>query len=216
MYLAEVLTSCPACLDDPAHLRRRVAFEDRRTGHEDLGAGFDHKRRGLDRDTAVHLDGDVGHLFEAPDFLDHLWDELLASKAGVYAHYVHVADVGQRPLYRLGGGRRVQSDAGLATAGPDQIERAVQVRGHFGLDGDADDPGLDEGWDQAVRVRYLEVGVYGEVDGGGERGCDSRAYGKVRDEVVVHNVEVYELCATPPGPAHLLGQLREIGGEYRR
>src|SRR5215207_1416991 len=134
---------------------------------------------------------DVGHLLEAPDFFDHLGNEVLASKAGVYAHYVHVADVGQRPLYKLGRGRRVQSDAGLATAGPDQIERAVQVRGHFGLNGDADDPGLDEGWDQAVRVRYLEVGVNGKVYGGGKRGCDGRPYGKVRDEVVVHSVEVY-------------------------
>src|ERR671939_1932315 len=104
----------------------------------------------------------------APALLDHLGDKGLASEAGVDAHYVHVAHVRQRPLYRLGRRRRVEGDAGLTTAGSDQVKCAVQVRDHLGLDRDADDPGLDERWDQVVRVRYLEVGVYGKVHRGGE------------------------------------------------
>src|SRR5918995_4446392 len=210
-----MLTSSLAGFDYLAHPRRRVAFEDSRTGDEDLGACPDHERRGLDRDAAVHLNGDVGDLLEAPDLLDHLGDEGLASEAGVDAHYVHVAHVRQGPLYRLGRRRRVEGDAGLTTAGSDQVKRAVQVSDDLGLDGDADDPGLDEGWDQVVRVRYLEVGVYGKVDRGGERGSDGGAHGKVRDEVVVHNVEVYEPGTAPFRPPHFLGQLREIGREYR-
>src|SRR5918994_2954127 len=210
-----MLTSYLAGLDNSAHLRRRVAFEDRRTGDEDLGACSDHERRGLDRDTAVHFDGDVGHRLEAPDLLDHLGDKGLASEAGVDAHYVHVAHVRQRPLYRLWRRRRVEGDAGLTTAGSDQVECAVQVRDDLGLDRNADDPGLDESWDQVVRVRYLEVGVDGKVDRGGERGRHSGPHGKVRDEVVVHHVEVYEFGSTPFGPPHFLRQFREIGREYR-
>src|SRR5918994_766178 len=181
-----MLTSSLAGFDYLAHPRRRVAFEDSRTGDEDLGACPDHERRGLDRDAAVHLNGDVGDLLEAPDLLDHLGDEGLASEAGVDAHYVHVAHVRQGPLYRLGRRRRVEGD-----------------------------PGLDERWDQVVRVRYLEVGVYGKVDRGGERGRDGGTYGKVRDEVVVHHIEVYEFGSTPFGPPHFLRQFREIGREYR-
>src|ERR687889_1372104 len=211
-----MMTSSLAGFDYPAHPHRRVAFEDSRTGDEDLGACPYHERRGLDRDAAVHLDGDVGDLLEPPDLLDHLGNEGLASESGVDAHYVHVAHVRQRPLYRLGRRRRVEGDAGLTTAGSDQVKCAVQVRDHLGLDRDADDAGLDERWDQVVRVRYLQVGVYGKVHRGDEGGRDGGAYGKVRDEVVVHHIEVYELGSTPFGPPHFLGQFREIGREYRR
>src|SRR5919199_3703679 len=86
----------------------------------------------------------------------------------------------------------------------------------LGLDGDAGYAGLDERWDQVVRVRYLKVGVYGEVDRGGERGRDGGAHGQVGDEVVVHNVEVHELSAPSLGPPHLFSQFGEIGREYGR
>src|SRR5215204_1782481 len=195
-----MLTSSLAGFDDPAHLGCGVAFEDRRTGDEDPGARFYHEGRGLDRDTAVDLDGDAGHHLEAPDLLDHLGDEVLAPEAGVDAHDVHVVHVGQGPLDRLGRGRRIQGHAGLAASGVDQIQRPVQVGDDLGLHGDADDPGLDESWDQVVGVRHLKVGVYGEVDRGGERGRDGGSYGQVGHEMVVHDVEVYEAGAPPLGP----------------
>src|SRR5688572_27790341 len=107
------------------HLDFGLAFEDGGAGDQDLGAGLDHERSGLGRDAAVDFDGDVGHLFEVSDLLDHLWDEGLAPKAGVYAHDVYVVQVWEGPLYEFGRGRRVQGHAGLAAPGPDQLERAV-------------------------------------------------------------------------------------------
>ena len=105
-----------------------------------------------------------------------------------------------------------------ASQPPARISSSVRCRcvTTSGWTRDAHHPGIDERGDQVVWVGHLQVGVYGEVYGGRERGRDGRANGQVGDEVVVHHVEVDEFGAAPLGPPDLLGEVREIGREYRR
>ena len=104
---------------------------------------------------------------------------------------------------------------GLAAAVPDHGERAVQVGDGLWLDGDAGYAGLDERRDQGVRAVDLQVGVYRQVDRLDQRGGDAGPHGQVRDEVVVHDVEVDELRPAILRPAHLLRQVREVRRQDR-
>src|SRR3712207_815149 len=202
-------------LDDPAHLACRISLVDGRAGHEDLRPGLHHQRRGLGGDATVHLNGEIGHLLQAANLLDHLGDKGLSPKSRVHAHHEHVVEVGQRPLDELRWGGGVQGGAGLAAAVPDHLQGPVQVTYGLRLHGDADHPGLYKRFNEVVRVLHHEVGVHWDIYRFDERGGYHRADGQVRDEVVVHRVEVDQLGPAPLGPAHFLGEVREVRREYR-
>src|SRR5919199_1461975 len=86
---AAKLQYASAGLDDTPHLGRGISLVDSRSGYEDLRPRLYHERRGLGCYAAVHLYGEVDHLFQPTDLLHHLGDKRLSAETRIYAHDEH-------------------------------------------------------------------------------------------------------------------------------
>ena len=103
--------------------------------------------------------GLVDHLAHRLDLAQLAGDEALPAEARIDAHHQHQVDVVDQVVEHLGRRRRVERDAGLLAERLDRLDRAVDVRPGFGVDGDDVGPGLGERLEPQVDRRDHQVDV---------------------------------------------------------
>ncbi len=135
-------------------------------------------RRSLTRDAAVDADDDGAvpdHGAEFADLLQLAVQERLAAKAGVNRHDQDLVDVIQHRRDHDGGGARIERHAGSGAKGADKLDRAMQMRPGFGVDGNMVGTGLDEGLDVGVDRGNHQMDVEGQLRMGAKRLQDGNA-----------------------------------------
>ena len=145
-------------------------------------------------------------------------EEGLSSEARIDGHDEDEVQPAEGPVEPVEGGRGTQDEARPAAEVADEGERAIEVIGPLGVDGDPRRARVREVPDQAVHRTGHEVHVDGGLPGraGREGAAHHRPHGEVGDEVVVHHVEVDEVGAGPDDRLHLLSKAREVRGEEGR
>ena len=200
---------------------RFAAAEGRGPGDEDGGAGVDRLPRRFGIDAAVDLELDVevflgDALGDRLDLAQLAGDELLAAEARIDAHHQHQVDFLEHIIEHLGRRRRVQRDAGFLAQPLDALDRAMEVRPGFGMDGDDVRAGLGKGVEEGVDRRDHQVDVERLGRMRAKRLHHRRPDGDVGHEMAVHHVDVDPVGAGGIDRAHFLAQPGEIGGEDGR
>jgi hypothetical protein len=188
-----------------------------------LGAALDrlvrHPAVDLDPDLAALLAGGFGpqpgvpggeHGAGAADLRQHHVEELLAAEAGLHRHQQHHVDLVEQVLEGLDGGPRVEGEPGPGTRRADGTQRAHRCLGRLRVDGDAARARLGVGGGVPVRVIDHEVAVDRQRGVFEQRLDDRQAEGEVRDEVVVHHVDVKPVGGFLDG-LRLVREPREVG-----
>jgi hypothetical protein len=127
-------------------------------------------------------------------------------------HEVHVAG---HFLERRDRRRGVEHRARLDAKALDRLQRAVQVRQDFHMDGQHRGAGVGEGLEVAVRVLDHQMHVERTPRHALEGPDDRRANRDVGHEVSVHDVHVNQVGAAGFGGGDLPREVREVGGENR-
>lgn len=120
----------------------------------------------------------------------------------------HVLDGAQRR-------RRIDRHADLLAEIADGLQRPVQMRSGFGMDGDAVTAGLSEGFEIVIDRRDHQMAIEGRVRVGTQRLDDVGTEGNVRHEMPVHYIKVDPVGAGGGDVAHLLAEPGEIRREDR-
>jgi hypothetical protein len=148
----------------------------------------------------------------AADLGQHHVKELLAAEAGLHRHQQHHVDLVEQVCVGLDGGARVDAEAAARPGAPDGPQRAHRGLRGFRVDGDAARPGLRVSEGVPVGVVDHQVAVDGQRRMLEQRLDDRQADGEVRDEVVVHHVDVEPVGCFLDG-LRLIGEPGEVGGQ---
>jgi hypothetical protein len=209
--------------------RRVLGTVDGRPGDEHVRAGVSAPLDRLVRHAPVDLDPDLPAVqaaaFRCPtgapgakqgpgaaDLRQHHVEELLAAEAGLHRHQQHHVDLVKQVFVLLDGRARVDAEAGARPGGPDGPERPDRGLRGFGVDGDAPRPGFRVGGGIPVGVLDHQMAVdrqHGMLE---QRLDDRQAEGEVRDEVVVHDVDVKPVGGFLDG-LRFVGEPCEVGGQ---
>ncbi len=191
-------------------------------GNESVGAGAGDLGDVVHLDAAVDFQPDIApaavdELARLSEFAEGGFDEALAAEAGVDRHQQHHVHLVDDMAQRVQRGGRVKHQPGAAAALADQLQRAVDVRGGFRVEGDVTGAGGGEIGDDAVHRLDHEM----HIDGGGyavlAQGVAHRgAQRQVGNIVVVHHIEVHHIRAGGEHLLHFLPQPGEVGGQDRR
>ena len=92
------------------------------------------------------------------------------------------------------------------------MQDPVQVRADFRVDGDSIGSRRDDSRDQAFRLDDHQMRVQGQRDVGAKCGNHPRPECEVRDELVVHHVQVQPIGPGELAAARLRAELREVAG----
>jgi hypothetical protein len=175
----------------------------------------------LERDSAVHLEHDLGRqqLAQLGEPGGRGGDVALASPARVDAHQqAEIDDVGDR-LDRLDRSAGVDHDPCRAAELADQLEPVVDVRSRLGVDGYDVGARFRERLDLPLRAVDHQVYVENRaaaVDELAQRFDDERPDRDRGDEVTVHHVDVDHLRARVEDHRHVPAQVGEVRREDRR
>ena len=145
--------------------------------------------------------------------VEGLGDELLPAEAGVDAHQQHHVELVHDVVHPVERGGRVEHQAGLTAGVADQPERAVDVLGGLGVEGDDVGAGLGEVGHDAIDRLHHQVHVDRRRGVRADGLAHQRADGEVGDVVVVHHVEVNPVGAGGDDVANLLAEAGEVGGQ---
>src|SRR5690606_9571519 len=149
--------------------------------------------------------------------VDGAGNELLATETGVDAHEQDHVDLVHHVFQQVQRGRRVEHQARLAAAFLDQLQRTVDVLSRFRVESNVAGTGFDEVTNDAVHRANHQM----HIDRRGNAvfaQCRThhRADGQVRDVMVVHDIEVHDVCACGENRVDFLAQTGEVGGKNRR
>ena len=123
---------------------------------------------------------------------------------------------GQGVLEQRKGGRGVDCDAGLHSAGADIFQRALEMVADLDVNRDPSHRSSNEIVDEIVGIGNHQVRIEGDL----RMRCDGAhhggAKGEVGHEVPVHDVEVQQFRTSPLDLGHLVREARKIGRKKRR
>ena len=122
----------------------------------------------------------------------HEVEELLAAEARLDGHQQQHVELGQQVLVGLDRGGRLERHAGAGAVAADLAGQPDRRRGRLDVEGDRAAARLDVRHGVPVGVLDHQVRVERQVGGPGQRLDHRRAEGQVRDEVVVHHVDVHQ------------------------
>src|SRR5215212_2137923 len=170
-----------------------AATEHGRPGDQNVRSGAGQSAGVRRRHAAVNFDVDItaaDHFADLRDAAYRAGHEVLAGKAGVDAHHQHqvdeVEDLGDR-CQRCGW---VESDAGALAERAHRLQRTVDVRTGFDVDGEAVGAGFGEGGEVRVGRRDHQVDVERLLGDAADGADHHRADGEIRHEVAVHDIDV--------------------------
>ena len=100
------------------------------------------------------------------DLIDHRRDERLTAETGIDRHQEDEVEPVEHVFDGVDGRRGIERHAGLLAERPDSLQRAVEMRPGFGVDGDDVGAGFGEGGEVGVGRRDHQVAVEALLRGG--------------------------------------------------
>src|SRR5690606_9607957 len=133
-------------------------------GNEGIGTSSGNLTNIVLVDATIHFktNVEVAVVDQATHFLEFLQrrrNEFLSAKTGIHRHQQHHVELVHHVFEAVGGGRRVQYQAGLATLAANQLQGAVDMVARFRVEGDVAGAGIGKHLDQAVHRRHHQVHV---------------------------------------------------------
>ena len=126
----------------------------------------------------------------AAQLVDDPGNEGLAAEAGIDGHQQDQVDASSTCSMRAVRGAGIERRRRPSCRAPDRLQRAVQMRAGFGMNGDDVGAGLGEGLEIGIDRRDHQMHVEGLGRVRPQRLHHVRAEGDVRHEMAVHHVEV--------------------------
>ena len=111
------------------------------------------------------------------------------------------------------GVRGIERDAGLLAEPADHLQRAVEMLGGLGVDGDDIGAGLGEGFEIEIDRLDHEMHVEHLLRARPDAFDEARPEGDVRHEMAVHDIDMHPVAARFVDGADLLAEAGEIGRE---
>jgi len=144
-------------------------------------------------------------------------DEGLSSETGVDRHEKNDIKLVHDELGNIQAGSRVENKSSLASTVFDELERAVDVVGGFGVEGDVRGTGIDKVTDGGINGGNHQM----NIDGGGNsvvtKGLAHHGpNGQVGDVVVIHDVEMDNISTGFQNIVDFFAQLGEVSRKDRR
>jgi hypothetical protein len=199
---------------------RVVGAEDRRAGHEHVGAGLGALLDGLLVHAAVDLEPDRGTVLGhqgagPPQFRQHDVEEVLAAEPGLHRHQQQHVDLGQQVLVRLHCRARVEGEPGAGACGADGAQCPDRGVHRLRVDRHVARAGLGVLRCPAVRIGNHQVAVDRHRGVLEQRLDDGQAECQVRHEVVVHDIHVQPV-RDAGDRGSLIGQPGKVRGKDAR
>ncbi len=212
----------PHCLD---RLGIVAGAEYCRAGNEGICPGRGDLGDIVSLHATVHLNPDLAarHLrngIHAPahfgDLGEHRGDELLPAEAGVYRHEQYEVEFVEDMVQIRERRRRVEHQPGPATVLVDQTDSPIDVLRGLGMEADDVGAGLGEIRNDPIHRFHHQVYVNRYACMRPYRLADHWADRQIWYEMVVHHVEMDQICAGGNDCADLFAQTAEIGGKNAR
>src|SRR5882762_5890821 len=193
------------------------AAEYRAAGDEGVGTGGRDAADVVDLDAAVDLEPDipargVNEFARALDLPQRRVNEALATKARIDAHDEHQIDLIENVLEHLERSGRIEGQPRAAARRLDQAQGPIHVQRSFGMEADHVGAGGDEAVDERIHRPHHQMHVQRRVCAlrpcaiGLQRRGHHWPDGQVRDEVIVHDVEVNPVGTRGNDATHFLAQ----------
>src|ERR1700722_10269367 len=188
--------------------------------HKNFRARPDHVGHRIERHPAIYFDAVIqpalaAKVRKAPHFVQRTGDELLTAKARVHRHDEHIVydieHLGEH-IHRSGW---IDHNACQAIMALDQVQGAVQMTACLLMNRDPIGPRFRKSRNEFVGILDHQMAIERQLRNLAQRFDDRRPYGEIRDEMAVHDVDVYDTGSALASGAHLFAKTGKVRRKNR-